>query len=219
MTANFRPLLAGWTRAACRWWRLRYRRPQTGNALVSTFPAGRGFLRPDGAASRCLNSTSVLFASGPPAQNVHLSSCRANRTRRLAEHGAPRTGEHKRYPQPMHRSLSCSYALFGLVKQSTGHTAMRGASLQCMPSESNTRPANRRWLVTSRRRLAQGTSCSLLQAVTQPLHSIALGVTDEFHSCHVVLCCSRLCRYNRTGRFRFLHHRRTRIVAARWSPY
>src|SRR5450759_2348690 len=51
---------------------------------------------------------------------------------------------------------------------------MQGASLQCMhATEIDFSPGTPSFSVTTRRRFTpQGTSCSLLQAVTQPLHSI-----------------------------------------------
>ena len=51
---------------------------------------------------------------------------------------------------------------------------MQGASLQCMQAtEIDFSPGTPSFRVTTRRRLTpQGTSCSFLQAVTQPLHSM-----------------------------------------------
>ena len=51
---------------------------------------------------------------------------------------------------------------------------MQGASLQCMQAtEMDFSPGTPSFRVTTRRRLTpQGTSCSFLQAVTQPLHSM-----------------------------------------------
>src|SRR4029079_16743159 len=51
---------------------------------------------------------------------------------------------------------------------------MHGASVQCMhATEIERSPGTPSFTVTSRRRFTpQGTSCSLLQAVTQPLHSM-----------------------------------------------
>src|SRR5437879_5027036 len=58
--------------------------------------------------------------------------------------------------------------------QSTGHTAMQGASEQCMhATETERSPGTPSLIVTTRRRFTpHGTSFSCLQAVTQPLHSI-----------------------------------------------
>src|SRR3954449_7911298 len=55
-----------------------------------------------------------------------------------------------------------------------GHTAMQGASEQCMQAtEIDFSPGTPSLSVTTRRRFTpQGTSCSFLQAVTQPLHSM-----------------------------------------------
>src|ERR1035437_8536451 len=51
---------------------------------------------------------------------------------------------------------------------------MHGASLQCMhATEIDFSPGTPSFKVTTRRRFTpQGTSCSFLQAVTQPLHSL-----------------------------------------------
>src|ERR687892_1352119 len=58
--------------------------------------------------------------------------------------------------------------------QSTGQTAMHGASEQCMQAtEIERSPGAPSLIVTTRRRLMpQGTSCSFLHAVTQALHSM-----------------------------------------------
>src|SRR5918994_7578231 len=58
--------------------------------------------------------------------------------------------------------------------QSTGQTAMHGASEQCMQAtEIERSPGRPSLIVTTRRRLMpQGTSCSFLHAVTQALHSM-----------------------------------------------
>src|SRR5512145_1170664 len=58
--------------------------------------------------------------------------------------------------------------------QSTGQTAMHGASEQCMQAtEMERSPGLPSLMVTTRRRLMpHGTSCSFLQAVTQALHSM-----------------------------------------------
>src|SRR5206468_11078302 len=57
---------------------------------------------------------------------------------------------------------------------STGHTAMHGASEQCMQAtEMLFSPGTPSLSVTTRRRFTpQGTSCSCLQAVTHPLLSM-----------------------------------------------
>ena len=58
--------------------------------------------------------------------------------------------------------------------QLTGQTAMHGASEQCMQAtEMLFSPGMPSFNVTTRRRFTpHGTSCSALQAVTQPLHSM-----------------------------------------------
>src|SRR4030081_3858479 len=58
--------------------------------------------------------------------------------------------------------------------QLTGHTAMHGASEQCMhATEIDFSPGTPSLSVTTRRRFTpHGMSCSLLHAVTQPLHSM-----------------------------------------------
>src|SRR5215470_13660045 len=58
--------------------------------------------------------------------------------------------------------------------QSTGHTAMHGASEQCMHATEIARcPGTPSLIVTTLRRFTpQGTSCSCLHAVTQALHSM-----------------------------------------------
>src|SRR5437764_12073619 len=72
----------------------------------------------------------------------------------------------------MHRSLECSTTPSAVVKkQSTGHTAAHGASVQCMHAmETERSPGLPSFSVTTRRRLMpHGTSCSFLHAVTQAL--------------------------------------------------
>src|SRR6266487_4478181 len=58
--------------------------------------------------------------------------------------------------------------------QSTGHTAMHGASEQCMhATEIERSPGTPSLMVTTRRRFTpHGTSFSCLHAVTQALHSM-----------------------------------------------
>src|SRR4051812_15952972 len=75
----------------------------------------------------------------------------------------------------MHRSLECSTTASAVVKkQSTGHTAAHGASVQCMQAiETERSPGLPSLSVTTRRRLIpHGTSCSFLQAVAHALHSM-----------------------------------------------
>src|SRR5688500_19344460 len=65
--------------------------------------------------------------------------------------------------------------------QSTGQTAMQGASEQCMQAtEIERSPGAPSLMVTTRRRLMpQGTSCSFLQAVTQALHSMQRSASQR----------------------------------------
>src|SRR5688572_8193833 len=65
--------------------------------------------------------------------------------------------------------------------QSTGQTAMQGASEQCMQAiETERSPGLPSLMVTTRRRLMpQGTSCSFLQAVTQALHSMQRSASQR----------------------------------------
>src|SRR5918993_3434649 len=65
--------------------------------------------------------------------------------------------------------------------QSTGQTAMQGASEQCMQAmEMERSPGLPSLMVTTRRRLMpQGTSCSFLQAVTQALHSMQRSASQR----------------------------------------
>src|SRR6476646_3397890 len=75
----------------------------------------------------------------------------------------------------MHGSLSCSTTPASVLeKESTGHTAMHGASEQCMhATEIERSPGTPSFSVTTRRRFTpHGTSFSCLHAVTQPLHSM-----------------------------------------------
>ena len=70
--------------------------------------------------------------------------------------------------------------------QLTGHTAMQGASVQCMHEiEIDFSPGWPSPIVTTRRRsMPQGTSCSFLQAVAQALHSMHRSASQEFHAGH-----------------------------------
>src|SRR4029453_15174583 len=74
----------------------------------------------------------------------------------------------------MHWSLSCSTTpSWPRGKQSTGQTAMHGASEQCMQAtEIERSPGTPSLIVTTRRRFTpHGISCFCLPAVTQPLPS------------------------------------------------
>src|SRR5215831_11213458 len=82
----------------------------------------------------------------------------------------------------MHRSFECSTTESAVVKkQLTGHTAAQGASVQCMQAiETERSPGLPSLMVTTRRRLMpHGTSCSLLQAVTQALHSMQRSASQR----------------------------------------
>src|ERR1041385_7235630 len=70
---------------------------------------------------------------------------------------------------------------FVWVKQSTGQTAMHGASEQCIQAtEIERSPGLPSLMVTTRRRLMpHGTSCSFLQAVTQALHSMQRSASQR----------------------------------------
>src|SRR5919108_5662694 len=65
--------------------------------------------------------------------------------------------------------------------QLTGHTAMQGASVQCMQAMLTERsPGCPSLIVTTRRRLMpHGTSFSFLQAVTQALHSMQRSASQR----------------------------------------
>ncbi len=64
--------------------------------------------------------------------------------------------------------------------QLVGHTARHGASVQCMQATDTERsPGMPSLIVTTRRRLMpQASSCSFLQAVTQPLQSMQRSVSQ-----------------------------------------
>src|SRR3954451_3353070 len=82
----------------------------------------------------------------------------------------------------MQMSLECSTTASAVVKkQSTGHTAAQGASVQCMHAIDTERsPGLPSLTVTTRRRLMpHGTSCSFLQAVTQALHSMQRSASQR----------------------------------------
>src|ERR1700754_2892095 len=82
----------------------------------------------------------------------------------------------------MHRSFEWSTTPSAVEKiQVTGHTAMHGASVQCMHAiETERSPGLPSLIVTTRLRLIpQGTSCSFLQAVTQALHSMQRSASQR----------------------------------------
>src|SRR3954467_13641826 len=77
--------------------------------------------------------------------------------------------------------------------QSTGHTAMQGASVQCMQAtDTELSPGPPSLMVTTRRRLTpHGVSFSFLHAVTQPLQSMQRSLSQRnfilaaiMFSCH-----------------------------------
>src|SRR6185503_3358575 len=92
---------------------------------------------------------------------------------------------------------------------------MQGASEQCMQATEIdfSAPITPSLTVTTRRRFTpQGTSCSCLQAVTQPLHSMQRSASQRnFILAMVVSLCLR---YLAKCCFGFLHHR-DRVVAVR----
>src|SRR4029453_2050869 len=122
----------------------------------------------------------------------------------------------------MHWSLSCSTTPSSLrVKQSTGHTAMQGASEQCMQAtEIERSPGSPSFRVTTPRRLTpQGTSFAFLQAVTQALHSMhRLASQMNFMRAILSLLVSsrglsgRLSNLAQRALRSFLHHRH-RVVS------
>src|SRR5881397_1251199 len=95
---------------------------------------------------------------------------------------------------------------------STGHTAMHGASEQCMQAtEMLFSPGMPSLTVTRRRRFTpQGTSCSLLHAVTQPLHSMQRSASQMNFILAMVFSSGPLDVAERG--LGFLHHRH-RVVS------
>ena len=73
---------------------------------------------------------------------------------------------------------------------------MQGASEQCMQATDIERsPGTPSLIVTTRRRLTpQGTSCSCLQAVTQPLHSMQRSASQMNFILAMVVSRSRQAR-------------------------
>src|SRR5919205_4248581 len=96
---------------------------------------------------------------------------------------------------------------FVCVKQSTGQTAMQGASEQCMQATEIdfSAPTTPSFSVTTRRRLTpHGTSFSFLQAVTQPLHSMQRSAS---HRNFILAMAYPLCLCDLAKRrLGFLHH-------------
>src|SRR3954469_10806425 len=99
---------------------------------------------------------------------------------------------------------------------------MHGASEQCMQAtEMDFSPGTPSLSVTTRRRFTpHGISCSLLQAVTQPLHSIQRSASHK----NFILAMSKLpgsrcllCRFTDLAQrgFGFLHHRNDVVTIGR----
>src|SRR3954469_10434402 len=95
--------------------------------------------------------------------------------------------------------------------QSTGHTAMHGALVQCMhATETYISPGCPSLIVTTRRRLTpHGVSFSFLHAVTHPLQSMQRSVSQmNFILAMPQLLSLRSCpRKPAQRRLRLLHHR------------
>jgi hypothetical protein len=85
--------------------------------------------------------------------------------------------------------------------QLTGHTAMQGASVQCMQAtEIERSPGTPSLMVTTRRRFTpHGVSFSFLQAVTQPLQSMQRSVS-QMNFILVDIASSLAACYARTSR-------------------
>src|SRR4051794_30712176 len=105
----------------------------------------------------------------------------------------------------MQRSFECNTTASSVVKkQSTGQTAAHGALVQCMHAiETDRSPGFPSFNVMTRRRLMpHGTSCSFLQAVAQALHSMQRSASQRnfmraivvphvlriWHKVHLVSC-------------------------------
>src|SRR4029077_5920398 len=108
----------------------------------------------------------------------------------------------------MHRCFSCSTPPSGVrEKQSTGHTAMQGASEQCMQATEIdfSAPTTPSFSVTTRRRFTPPcTLFSFLHAVTQPLHSMQRSASHRnfILAMAIPLCLCDLAK----RRLGFLHH-------------
>src|SRR3954470_25013985 len=96
---------------------------------------------------------------------------------------------------------------------------MQGASEQCMQAtEIDFSPGTPSLSVTTRRRFTpHGTSCSFLQAVTQPLHSMQRSdsQTNFILAMSLLLLCDAFDVAN--GRLGFLHHRHAVVAVRRCS--
>src|SRR3569832_2223272 len=117
----------------------------------------------------------------------------------------------------MQMSLSCKTTPSSVrYKQSPGQTAMQGASEQCMQATDTdfSWPMTPSLTVTTRRRFTpHGTSCSALQAVTQPLHSMQRSASQmNFILAMSFSLCGPLDLAD--GGLRLLHHGHA-VVAVR----
>src|SRR5262249_8706013 len=97
--------------------------------------------------------------------------------------------------------------------QFTGQTAAQGASVQCMQAiEIERSPGLPSLMVMTRRRLMpQGTSCSFLQAVTQALHSMQRSASQRNFIRAIVVVS--LCHRDLTESDFWLLHAGGRIVS------
>src|SRR6188472_3684392 len=93
---------------------------------------------------------------------------------------------------------------------------MHGASLQCMhATEMLFSPGTPSFSVTTRRRFTpHGTSCSALQAVTHPLHSMQRSESQMNFILAIGFSSGRTF-YLADGRLGFLHHRHAVVAVGR----
>src|SRR5690348_17515335 len=94
---------------------------------------------------------------------------------------------------------------------------MHGASEQCMHATEMLRsPWTPSFMVTTRRRLTpQGTSCSALHAVTQPLHSMQRSASQMNFIRAIVCSLSRRALDLADRRLGLLHHRHADVAVRR----
>src|ERR1043165_8267628 len=94
---------------------------------------------------------------------------------------------------------------------------MHGASEQCMHATEMLRsPWTPSFMVTTRRRLTpEGTSCSALHAVTQPLHSMQRSASQMNFIRAIVCSLSRRALDLGDRRLGLLHHRHAVVAAGR----
>src|SRR6186997_2719122 len=92
---------------------------------------------------------------------------------------------------------------------------MHGASEQCMQAtEMLFSPATPSFSVTTRRRFTpHGTSCSALQAVTHPLHSMQRS-ESQMNFMRAISFSSSGSFDLADGRLRFLHHRHAVVAVS-----